>query len=84
VSVLATAGWLKVAQGYPADGLRLIGLFLAHPAASADLKESILLSLNSVRATLGMSDAEIDAGLAAGVGLDVDPVVDALLREFEG
>jgi tetratricopeptide (TPR) repeat protein len=84
VSTLASAGLLKLARGQTVDGLRLLGLVLAHPAASADLKESILLSLNSVRITLGMGDAEIDAGLAAGVGLEVDPIVDALLREFEG
>jgi tetratricopeptide (TPR) repeat protein len=83
VSTVGSAGWLKLAQKNAAGGLRLIGLLAVHPASSADAKVEINRHVAYARETLGLSEAEIEAGMATGKELDLDVVVDELLHEFK-
>lgn len=83
VSTVGSAGWLKLTQKNIAGGLRLIGLLAAHPARSADAEVDINRHLTYARETLALSDTEIEVGMSTGKRLDLESVVNELLREFE-
>lgn len=83
VSTVGSVGWLKLAQKQVAEGLRLIGLLASHPARSADAEVDINRHVTYARETLGLSESEIEEGMARGKDLDLETAVDELLRELK-
>lgn len=83
VSGVATAGQLKLVQGKIQDGLQLLGLGFLHPSSDVSGQSDFNAWLNYAREKYGMSDAAIQAELDAGKALDLDTVVDKLLKELE-
>jgi class 3 adenylate cyclase/tetratricopeptide (TPR) repeat protein len=72
---LLLAGQVLAAAGQPDRGLALFGLARAHPA----LEHQAKLELDEAIAGLGLPEAQIEAGLAAGAALDLETVVGEIL-----
>lgn len=83
LAAVDTIGRWKVLREDTAGGLKLLGLTKNHPANTADSKDDLQTWLKSNRAKISLSDAEIEAKLAAGKDLDLETVVEELLQELK-
>jgi predicted ATPase/class 3 adenylate cyclase len=72
---LSLAGQILAAESHPDRALTLFGLARAHPALNHESK----LELEEEIARMGLPEAEVEAGLAAGATLDFDTVVQEIL-----
>jgi tetratricopeptide (TPR) repeat protein len=79
LSAVGTEGERLLALGETGRGLALLGLSRHHPASSADIRTDIQMGLDFWAPRLGLTQPEIEAGLAAGKSLDLDQVVDQCL-----
>ena len=80
VAGLAALVPLRVAEGRMDEALALLGLAWHHPAAGSDVRDDLgfwVMPELEVRLT----PEEMEAGMAKGVGLDLDEVVDGFLAE---
>lgn len=78
-----TIGRWKIIRGEPAAGFMLFGLARSHPASGGDIVQDGIFWLKNHRAKIPLSDAEIDAAMAAGQSLGLDSTVEALLKELQ-
>ena len=79
LSGVGAEGERLLALGETDRGLALLGLARHHPASSADIRTDIQMGLDFWAPRLGLSGTEIEAGMAAGKGLDLDQVIDQFL-----
>jgi predicted ATPase len=76
LDTLAGFARLAIAEGDDARAVRLLGLALAHPASSNEVRMTIEPVLENLRQRL--DDATVEAGLAAGGTLSLDEIVSEL------
>jgi tetratricopeptide (TPR) repeat protein len=80
---LQAAAVLKLTGGDVAGGLRLLGLSTYHPSTGSDDQANVERWTTYSQDRLGFSEDEIDAMLLTGKDLDLNSVVDELLKELE-
>jgi tetratricopeptide (TPR) repeat protein len=81
IGAVQSAAEIRLYEGDVEGGLRLFGLARHHPASAADLLEDQARVLEHWQGKLGLSAAQIEAGLEAGRGLDLAAVVAELLEQ---
>lgn len=79
---IETAGRWKTLTKDAAKGLELVGLVNNHPAADASAKDDLQIWLKANRHKIPLSDAEMITAMEAGKDLDLETVVEALLKEL--
>lgn len=78
-----TCGRWKVLRGDPAEGVKLMGLVSNHAATTADGSGDLQRWLKDYRDRIPFSDSELEAALDAGKNLDLETVVEELLKELQ-
>ncbi len=81
LDVLCGVALLKLLQGDLIQAAELLGLALAHPLASADVKNTAEPILDALRAHPSADTVIIEAARARGAALNVDTTVAAFLAE---
>lgn len=81
--VVDGCGRWKVLSKDPETGLELMGLTKYHPATTADSIDDVQRWLRENRAQIPFSDDEIEAAMEAGKHLDLETVVEELLKELK-
>ncbi|MFN8531115.1 MAG: protein kinase [Anaerolineae bacterium] len=84
LSSLSSIGWYMLVYGDTLSGLHILGLVQHHPSYPADNFDNIQSLLENARKKLGMSDADFDAEVEVGKHLDLDTLVDNLLKNMPG
>lgn len=82
LSSLSSIGWYMFVYGDTLNGLRILGLVKHHPAYPADNFDNIQSLLENARNKLGMSDADFEAEVEIGKDLDLDVLVERLLKDM--
>jgi serine/threonine protein kinase/tetratricopeptide (TPR) repeat protein len=81
VDAVVLMGKIKRNQGDLATALTYFGGQWFHPTFSNNDRDSLAQYLAEMRTELGLSEAEVQAGLEKGRDLDIDAVIDTFLRE---
>jgi len=82
-TVVALAGYARLLgqAGQPERALELLGLALAHPAASSETRNKVNAVMADLRGLPDLEGLDVEAALARGAQLDLNAVVRELLGE---